>query len=171
MFWGYVVKPILVQMSEHIWTMQAVHLACAIARNNQSEVVLLRMIPVTHPSYLGTSYGSAPLTSQERQFIDEYTATAEDYQVVLSVKAMQYVTALDAVMDAAELLDVDIVFANVPQCVIPYWQRFRTWMLERHLAAQHRRLYTLTNGKLDADQVPFVVNTPSHSHAAHGSAS
>lgn len=141
------------------------------ARNNQSEIVLLRMIPVTHPSYLGTAYGSAPLTLQERRSIAEYTATAEDYQVPHSVKAMQVVTALDAVMDAAELLDVDIVFANIPHSVIPYWQRFRTWMLERHLAAQNRRLYTLANGKPNPDHAPFVVSTPSHNPAAHGSVS
>ncbi len=156
-------KSILVQMSAQAWTMQAVHLACALARGNQADVVLLRLIPVTHPSYLGTPYGETPLTYQERKSIEDYKATAEDYQVNLSFVSMQYVTALDAVADAAELVDADVVFANVPASFIPYWQKFRIWLLERRFNAQHRRLHTLISGKLGVDQVPFVVNTPAHS--------
>lgn len=155
-------KTIMVQMSEHEWTMQAIHFACALARTNQTTILLLRMIPVTHPQYLGTPYGYCALSGQELKAIGEYGATAEDYQVTLAVQPMQYVTALDAIVDAADLFDVDIVFANIPTSVIPYWRQFRTWQLTRRLAAKHRRLYTLANDQPDQDELPYIINAPAH---------
>jgi hypothetical protein len=126
-------KPALVQMSTREWTMQAVHLACAIARNNGTHVILLRLIPVGHAGYLGTAYGHAAPTAQEEHDVCQYLATAEDYGVTLNVRSMQCITLLDAVVDAAKQLDVDIVFAHVLPSRIVYWQKFQVWMLERRL--------------------------------------
>ena len=74
-------KTILVQMSEKQWTMPALHLACALARNTQAQIILLRLMTLAHPSYLGSEFGFSIPTSQECEDIAEYKATAEDYDV------------------------------------------------------------------------------------------
>jgi hypothetical protein len=153
-------KPILVQMSTPAWTRQAIHFASAMARNDQTKIILLRMIPVTHPEYLGTDYGYCEPTFEEQHAIDEYAATAEDYCVTLILQPMQYINALDAVAEAAEALDAGVVFAHVPESFIPFLQKFRIWWLKQHL--HQRRLFTLTEEKRDNNQVPFITNTPAH---------
>jgi hypothetical protein len=60
---------------------------------------------------------------------------------------------------------VEIVFADVPKSVLPYWQRFRIWRLEQRLGAHRRQLFTLTDWNTAQDQVPFIINSPAHSAA------
>ncbi len=153
-------KPILVQMSDRQWTLQAVHLACAMARSNQTTVILLRLTPARHPSYLGTEFGDTPPTYEEYKEIDEYAATAEDYGVEMCLQPMQYVNWLEAVSDAADQLDVETVFAHIPPGRIPYWHRFQKWNLKRQLAAAHRQLFTLDQPAGPADTLPTVIVTP-----------
>jgi nucleotide-binding universal stress UspA family protein len=134
---------IMVYIGEHKWTVQALHLACALARNNNTTVTLVRMVPVQHTRWLGTEAGNTPPTSEAYELLREYQATAEDYGVELVVCSMQYATLADALGEAADHLDTPVVFATLPQSVIPYWRKFQLWMLEHHLAANQRRLYTL----------------------------
>jgi hypothetical protein len=152
---------ILVQLSEKLWTMQAVHLACALARNNRARVILLRITPVRHLSYLGTPFGDEPLSTQEYTDMKEYAVTAEDYGVELTLQPMQCYSAFDALADAAEQLDARIVFANIPPSRLPYWQRFQAWQLERRFSAAHRQLFTL-NKSNRSNQLPSVTITPAH---------
>jgi hypothetical protein len=112
-------KTILVQLSARPWTMQALHLACALARNAEAEVVLLRLMQVRHPGYLGTEFGYASPTRQEQADLADYSATAEDYGISLALRQMQCVTALNAVADAAEQTGSEIVFAHVPPAASP----------------------------------------------------
>ena len=56
---------ILVQMAEENWTMEALHLACALARNSNSQVVLLQLIQVPNPSLLGTSLSGQSVSDHE----------------------------------------------------------------------------------------------------------
>lgn len=151
---------ILVQMSEKLWTMQAVHLACALARNNGAKVILLRLAPVQHLSYLGTPFGDAPLSSQEYDDLKEYAVTAEDYGVELTLQPMQCYSAFDALVDAAEQIDADTVFARVPPSRFPYWQRFQAWQLERRFSAVHRQLFTLNKSNRSGSQLPTITIIP-----------
>lgn len=151
---------ILVHMSDRQWTMQAVHLACALARNNATSVILLRLIPVTHPSYLGTNYVSTVPSRQEDDDLSEYAATAEDYGVELTLQPMQYVTAMDALVEAAELLDVDMLFAHLSPSRIPYWRQFQKWNLERRLRAAGCRLLTLDESPSVTVEPPAVIARP-----------
>ncbi len=154
-------KPILVQMSDKQWTLQAVHLACALARSNQTTIILLRLMPARHPGYLGTEFGDTPPTDEEHKEIDEYAATAEDYGVAMCLQPMQYVNRLEAVSDAADQLDTAIVFAHIPPGRIPYWHRFQRWNLKRQLSAAHRQLFTLDQQTDRPDSIPAVIITPS----------
>ncbi|MBL8164451.1 MAG: hypothetical protein JNJ61_20855 [Anaerolineae bacterium] len=159
-------KTILVQISEPSWTMQALHLACALARNNAAQIILLRLMPVRHPSYLGSAFGNSPPTEQERHDMAEYAATAEDYGVELSIQPMQCATVLGALVDAADQLNVDAVFAHIHKSWIPYWHQFQTWDLRRQLSAAHRQLFTLDSPPQHKEYVPAIMIESSHTEAS-----
>ncbi|HEX2908304.1 MAG TPA: hypothetical protein VHO69_15640 [Phototrophicaceae bacterium] len=150
---------ILVQLTDPLWTAQAVHLASALARNTYAQLIFLRLIGVRHLSYLGSELGDTPISRQEYDQLREYTATAEDYGLEPVVYAMQATSPLAAVAEAAFHLDVKTIFAQVPASRIPYWQQFQTWRLEQRLSP--RALYTLTQPAGVIPATPqIVVKTP-----------
>ncbi|MBL8155389.1 MAG: hypothetical protein JNM70_14490 [Anaerolineae bacterium] len=160
---------ILVQMSEKAWTMQALHLACALARNSTAKLVLARLIEVQHYSYLGTPFGNSDPTPQEYDDIQEYAATAEDYGVELTVRMMQCANPLEAMADAADHLDSAVVFAHIPSSRIPYWAEIQTWLLKRRLAAGQRQLFTLARPPQPETYAPSITVEPAHTppHSQH----
>lgn len=150
-------ETILVQMSEKSWTMQALHLACALARNYSTTVTLLRLMSVGHPSYLGTDFGKILPTYYELDDLSEYAATAEDYGVELTIRSMQCVTTLDALVDAADQVNAGMVFAHIHKSWIPYWSAFQTWNLKRRLSAARHLLFTLDNTLQNTEYVPSIT--------------
>ena len=136
-------KTILVQMADRQWTEEALHLACAMARNTESNVTLMRMIHAQHYSWLGTSLGYEMLSSDESDAIWAYKAVAQKYNVELRVQPMQWISYVGAIVDASDQLDAEVVFANVPQRALPLWRRFEIWDLRRQLEQRQRTLYLL----------------------------
>jgi hypothetical protein len=157
---------VLVQAAEAHWTTQAMHLAAALARNEGGQVALLRLVPVQHLAFLGTPLGDRSANGQEYEDLKQYAATAEDYGVELSVYTMQCYAPLEAVAQAAELVDAQVVFASVPPSHIPYWQRLRTWRLAHKL--NHRQLFTLDQPADFNNWVPSItVSDPALDKHAH----
>lgn len=148
---------ILVQMAEEKWTMEALHLACALARSTAAQVALLRTIQVPHPGYLGTTFGDKPPDKAEYHRLKEYAATAEDYRINLEVHSMQCLSSLDAVVEAADSLDAVVVFAQVLPSRIVYWRTFQIWNLRRRLALKHRQLFTLDQPRSILEWTPSIV--------------
>lgn len=135
---------IIVHMGENSWTGQALHLACALARNTGAEIALLRLIPVQHMRWVGTDMVNNDVTSEEYELLRGYAATAEDYGVTMALTNMQYQSGLgEALADAADNLNASVVFAALPESTIPYWHQLQTWLLERRLTGAKRTLYTL----------------------------
>ena len=149
-------KIIMVQMSDdEQWTMEAMHLASAVARNLNGKIMLLRLVLANNPGLLG--WGIAPPTAEEQHQMEEYAAVAEDYGVEFWVQPMQFVTLADALAQAAELINASFLFAHIPQSSIPLWRRFQLWNLKRQLG--NCRLYTL-----DEEQ-PLRIEEPISSTA------
>lgn len=140
-------QTILVQMANLQWTTQALHLACALARNDQSRVILLRLTEIQHIRNLGLDFANIPLTPQEYSNLAEYSATAEDYGVEISVAQMQCVSPLNAVVSAAEHVKANVVFVHIPDSRIPFVRRLRLWQLERQFAKAQRQFYTLDTSR------------------------
>lgn len=133
-------KPIImVQISDHGWTLETMHCACLLARNTPARVVLVKLIPVQHISWLGTEWGQVNFTDQDRAEFAHYQATVEDYGVEFAPLLFQYVTLAEAIAQAAEYVNAQIVFAKLPQSVIPFWTRFQRWSLSRQFARQNRQ--------------------------------
>jgi hypothetical protein len=150
---------IMVQMAEEGWTMHALHLACALARNTGAKIMLLRLIAVQNPGLLAASMNPSSPTEREYASMEEYAATAEDYDVELVVQPMQCVNGLDAIVDAAEQLDALVVFAQVSDSHIPYWHKFQVWNLERRLRLQRRQLFTLDQPIDNIEWTPSITVT------------
>ena len=152
----------MVHMADRAWTMDALHLACAMARSTEAGITLVKMIPVQHLSWLGTEDGYRNLTQQDWDNLSSYRATAEDYGVCLSLEPFQYVTLPEAISDAAEYFDAQTVFATLPKYTIPYVRRFHMWTLQRRLARQHRRFYSLERptGPTSLEWSPSVLIQP-----------
>jgi hypothetical protein len=150
-------KKIMVQVTYKNWTMEALHLACAMARDGETSITLVRFMEVGHPSYLGTNMGSIAPTPQEYQELKDYQETAEDYDVELDVCSIQCLSALDVVAQAADELQAEVVFARVPESSIRYWRKFQVWNLERNLKGQQCQLYTLDKPANVAEWVPSVT--------------
>lgn len=147
---------ILVQISDRKWTTQAMHFACAMARNTYSQLVLLHLIKVRSPYLLGTEIGVIPPTSGELEDIDEYETIAEDYGLEVVLQPMQYVSFPDALTQAAEYTHAAVLFTHVPESVFPFWHQLRLWNLRRQLTSQGCQLYTLDEPVQTEEWVPAV---------------
>ncbi len=132
----------MVQMADHDWTLPAMHMACMRARSTGAAVVLMKMIPVQHPGYLGTDFGYWNLSQRDVDSTAYYQSIAEDYGVPCAVQYFQYATLPEALSDAAAYVDAHEVFAVLPEYSLPYWTRIQLWALRRRLTQQGRALYT-----------------------------
>jgi hypothetical protein len=134
---------IMVQIADRPWTVDAIHSACKLARQINGQLVLMSMIPVQHLSYLGTEFGYLNVTDAMRSAMHEYASTAEDYGVPFSTQRFQYVTLLEAIVQAANEVNAQLVFATLPQSIIPYWRKFQQTRLRHQLQHHHRVLIDL----------------------------
>lgn len=132
------------------------HLACAMARNTHSNLVLLHLIRVRSPYLLGTELGVIPPSRRELKDIVEYDMIAEDYGVETALQPMGYISLTDALVQAAERTHASVVFAHVPESVFPFWRKFQVWDLRRQLMALGCQLYTLDKPKQPEEWVPSV---------------
>ena len=146
---------LLIVMRDRAWTLAALHLACAISRRNQTEVVLLKMLHVNHPLQLGTDAGFLNYSLEDAHALADMAETAEDYGVSVDVRVGQYANYWHGVVDIAEQLAVTAVIIHIPPSPIPNWRQFRCWLLKRQLARQRQMLITLD------DLNPSLTWTPS----------
>lgn len=146
---------LLIVMGDRAWTLAALHLACAMSRRSQTEIVLLKMVPVRHPLLLGTEASLVNFTPDDAEALSDIAATAEDYGVALDVQLYPYVNYWHAVASAAEQLGVTAVIIHISHSPIPFWGNLRRWLLHRQLARQRQLLFTLD------DLAPSLTWTPS----------
>ena len=134
---------IMVQIANRQWTLEALHQACALARDKSAGIVLMKMLPVQHLGWLGTEFGTMNFSDGDRAEIHDYEATIEDYGVPFAAEVFQYVTLPEAIVQAADYVEADIVFATLPKSIIPYWQKFQLGRLRNDLASHGRQLIDL----------------------------
>ena len=156
---GTLMKTILVQFAEPRWTNEAIQQACALARNSAARIVLIRLMQMPHASYLGTDFGYVPADRHETLRLAEYQATAEDYGVELSITPLQCISKPDALVQAVEMLNADLLFARIPSSRIPYWRRFQVWWLRQQLGV---KLITLDQPITTAQDEPLTIDTIIH---------
>jgi hypothetical protein len=150
-------KTVLVQIADQPWTMQAMHLACALARNTGGSVVLLRLMQVRTAYLLGSDLGIASPTDAEMDAISEYSMVAEDYGVKITLQPMEYESFSVAVVQAAEHFNAIALFASLPDNPISIWKRFQSWNIRRQLNAQKCQFFTLTQSDDTVNDQPGIT--------------
>ena len=156
-------KTIIVQQSDDdAWMTQAMHLACALARNTGGHLVLLRLVLANNPGLLG--WGIAPQTTKEQKQATLCAAIAQDYGVDVSIQTMHFLTTIDALAQAAQQLNAVALFAHIADSRFPLWRRFRLWSLERQLHGCH--LYPLDENLVPTSRGYLVpITTRNHRRA------
>ena len=129
---------IMVQIADRAWTLEALHCACVMARARSAQIALVEMTPVMQPSYLGTELAYLALSESDRMNSLEYQATLEDYGVEFSLYRITYLSLVDAIVEAADYVNAEVVFATIPWSIIPFWQTFQRRQLRRRLARNRR---------------------------------
>lgn len=137
------VPSIVVCVADHRWTLDALHLASALARDTRLPIHLVQFIQVDHPLQLGTDYGYAHFSRQAQALMREYQATLEDYGVPFDTGLYQYVTLSGGIVDVVEQCSAQAVFASLPAGVVPWWNRLQRWTLRRRLQRRNCALFTL----------------------------
>lgn len=148
---------LMIVMGEYAWTLAAVHLACAIARRSDLEVVLVKMVPVRNPIDLGTSAGLLDFSTADTHTLEEMVATAEDYGICLPVQLFQYASYWSGVVDAAKQLKATAVIAQNSSSFIPYLRDLRRWWLGRRLEKHHQLFFTLDDLKPTISWTPSIT--------------
>jgi nucleotide-binding universal stress UspA family protein len=124
---------ILVQLRDEKWTTEALHYACATARETNAEIVLVKFTPVTNPAMLGMAIATHGLSMHEYNALHTYAEIAERYDVTIVFETMQYMTLSDAIVEMANNLDVAMVIAELPESKIPYWHKLAVRSFKHHL--------------------------------------
>jgi hypothetical protein len=131
---------IMLQIGEPTWTQKALHAACRQARQTGAELALVKMIPVQQPGWLGTELGYLNYSASDQADLANYEAIIEDYGVSFTAHLFQYMTLINGLIQAAEAVKAEVVFADVPVSRLPYWSRLQHWWLRRGLVSRGRRL-------------------------------
>ena len=149
---------IVVQLADPEWTMQALHLASALARNTGSYVTLLHLALARNPGLLGTELATPAPSWEEWAQFREYGSVCGDYGGEFVFQPMQYVTLTGAIRDAATMLEATAFFIKQPDSRFRLWNRFVAWRLEQVLRPVGCRLYFVDAGTCmidwSADELP-----------------
>ena len=156
---------IIVQVSDRSWTMQALHLACAMARNANLNLLLLQFRRVTNAGLLGTGIGPDVLTEQNERDLEEYEAVAEDYGVPLIIQPMEYESLPEAAVQAVAALGATALFMHLPEHRFSFWRRLRVRYIQRRLNMLDCRLY-LCDQPTQPDPWMPAISLPAAKHSS-----
>ncbi len=129
---------IMVQIAEHKWTMDALYEACQMAHHMNARIALISLIPTLHASWLGTDLPYAHFDALDDE-LEIYEAMLDDFDVPYTSLLFQYMSLSEALAQAAEHVQADVVFARIPASGIPFWQHFQEWSLHRRFAQENRQ--------------------------------
>lgn len=145
---------IIVQLAEPHWTRHTLHLASALARNTQSSITLLHLMVVRHPGLLGSDIAASPPTMEAHTQFEDYAFICEDYGVPCVLQSIQYISFIEALQDAASILNANVLFAKKPQSPVKIWNTLQTWWLTRCIQSTGCKLYLIDGSTNMLDWIP-----------------
>lgn len=137
---------ILVFISDPIWTLKAMHIACANTRNTQSQLILIDLRLSKNIGLLGMGIGWDTPTTHEYYALREYHMIAEDYGIQINIQPVEYESFYDITVQLVDSFTPKIIFAQPPKSYFQFISRFTYWHLRHHLARVGCKLYTLEDG-------------------------
>jgi hypothetical protein len=131
---------IMVHITDHKHTLIALQLACDLARRNEGQIVLLKLIPVAHPEWLGTEWGYMYFSAKEQRALKDYENIVDGCGITVQTCVIQVLSTQDGIISAADSVDAQIVFARLPHSFIPFWHTWQVKKLRRALEQHQRQL-------------------------------
>jgi hypothetical protein len=83
------------------------------------------------------------LTNKDQQALRDYEKVVESCGIEVQTCLLQVVSSLKGIIDAADAVDAQIVFAQVPHSLIPFRHAWQTRILRRSLETRQRQVYML----------------------------
>jgi hypothetical protein len=144
-------------LGDKTWNEKALHLACALAKNHQLDLVLATATPVIHPQMLGTDAGYILLPTEQRVMLRDMSTVAMEYNLPVITMHCQYASWVSGLKSIAEQLGAAAFFVQPPVSSMAFWSTWQTAWLRRQLYKQKCQLITLDeNGDL-SDWVTSVT--------------
>jgi hypothetical protein len=119
----------------------------------------MKMIPVQHLLWLGTGLGNSSFTFEDQRELVDYEDVIEEYGVEFSINFFQYEPLPDAIVQAAEYVHSQIVFAKLPTSILPFWSNYQLRWLRRCLSRQHCELCDQPTDNIDSLFISNPVTT------------
>lgn len=134
---------ILVHLDDHKWTLAAVEAACEHAREiGGGTIILARLLSANFLNWHGLEAEEYVLSDTEREELAEYEAIAQRYGVPVRHVIFKYEgTLVDGITQAADALNAQDVFANVPIGSLPLLNHREVKLLGHKLEEHHHHLY------------------------------
>ncbi len=129
-------KTILVQIADPAWTLRALEQACPMALTLNAEIVLLALVPVQHLGWLGIDLGWSSVPAECRAQYTKYVDSVRLYGIPVSIQPFQYATVSEALVQASENLNANVVFATLPVRFGGLFHQVRLRWLDRQLMKQ-----------------------------------
>ena len=151
-------QTVVVYGSDHEWTRNALHLACALSHTRGLEIALVDMIRVQHLQWLGTELGCQNHVEQIYDQVRSYEQTVQEYNIPLTIYFHRYHSSLpDAIIESARQLNAAVVFATLPDSTLAIWRKFQLQRLEYQLLKQRCQLFTLEKPANTPDWTPSIT--------------
>jgi len=151
---------IMVVLGRPEWTLPAIHLACAVVTDCGGQVILLQMVPVRHPTHLGTDLGYLDFGPEEQREVEEYRHVTSTYGVGFSVCVFQYMAYASGLVDAADRFEATAVFARLPRRLVPWWGALERGWVRRALSHRRRGFYSLEPPEGEPVWTPYLTLVP-----------
>ena len=155
-------KIVVCASGNEVWTLQALHLACTLARDTQATLELIKMVPVQHPGWLNSDFGYMNFTYSDEERLAAYQQIAEDYSVLLSICLFQYSDLADAIGQAVEESEAKTAFATLPPYQSTWWRKFQLYRLEHKLKKHGCTVYTLEKSPHSPEWPAYIQVAPAH---------
>lgn len=133
----------LIEIAEREWTMNALHDACSAARINGDKIILLRMMHVNNPGFLGSEYAYLAPDRQEMGDIHAYETLIEDYGVQATLSNIQYITRVECLIEIATAKQASVLYAKPAASWLGWWTRWQQRRLNNGLISAGITLVTL----------------------------
>lgn len=136
-------KTILVQLADTRWTKSAVQAACELARKEDAEVVLAKMLSASFLDWRGMEASEYVFTDAECEDIYAYEEIARKASVPIRSMVFKYDDLAKGLADAANFVHAGEVIAQTPHETLPLGEGLELKYMERLMAARKHQLYTV----------------------------
>jgi nucleotide-binding universal stress UspA family protein len=127
---------VLVQMADTKWTTAAVQAAVDVAREQQADITLVKMLPASYLNWQGMDARDYRFTDADCEDLYAYEAIARSANVNVQTAVYKYDDLGDGLNQAADELGAETVIATTPH-------HRDLAQLDHSLEAHHHHLYTV----------------------------